>query len=80
MMIERTSGHMVSGEVAPVGARCQPGHVAMCAAGDIVFETHFEFWRGIRLHDAERVEAAHACLFGEGRLDRGRIVQKSRSA
>ena len=59
---------------APVGARCQPGHVAMCAVGDKVFEAHFEFWRCIRLHDAERVEAALACLFGEGRFDRGRIV------
>jgi hypothetical protein len=46
----------------------------MCAVGDKVFEAHFEFWRCIRLHDAERVEAALACLFGEGRFDRGRIV------
>src|SRR6187397_3261075 len=47
----------------------------MCAASDIVFETHFEFWRGIRLHDAERLEAARVRLFREGRLDRGRIFQ-----
>src|SRR4029079_6270532 len=51
----------------------------MCAASDIGFETHFEFWRGIRLHDAERLEAARVRLFREGRLDRGRIFQKSRS-
>lgn len=50
----------------------------MCAAGDIVFEARFEFWRGIRLYDAERVEAVHTRLFGKSRLDRGRIVQKSR--
>src|SRR4029078_6272309 len=52
----------------------------MCAASDIVFETHFEFWRGIRLHDAERLEAARVRLFREGRLDRGRIFPQSRSA
>jgi hypothetical protein len=52
----------------------------MCAAGNIFCETYFEFRRGIRLHDTERVEATLACLFGEGSLDRGWIAQKSRLA
>jgi hypothetical protein len=50
----------------------------MCATGDIVFEARFEIWRGIWLYDTERVEALRTRLFGKGRLDRGRIVQKSR--
>ena len=65
---------------AALRAVCQPRHVTMCATGDKPFETGFEFWCGIRLYDAERAEAMDARLFGEGRLDRARVVQKSRSA
>jgi hypothetical protein len=48
--------------------------------GEEAFEPRFQFRRGVRFYNAERIEPARACLFGERGPDRGGFAQKSRSA
>ncbi len=65
---------------AALGSLGHPGHGAVVAGGDGLGEAGGGVRNGIGRGEADRVEALGAGAVDDGRLQRGRIAQKSRSA
>ena len=80
MMTERTSGHQRARIAAPLRARRHPVHVAVRAFGEKAREPLLRLRDRVRPRDADDVEALRARLRSKRGLQRGWIVQKSRSA